>query len=97
MPFITEEIYQLLKIGESEACVISEYPKKQTVQLFVDEALEIVVEVRAIRSAQGLSPKEKLQVIVDTNQREMWSLLEAMICKLANIDLTYAKKARRSA
>jgi valyl-tRNA synthetase len=92
MPFITEEIYQLLKIGDSEACVISNYPKKQTAEIFVDEALEIVSEIRAIRSAQGLSPREKLSVFVDTNQRNMWSSLEAMISKLANIDLSYNGK-----
>ena len=92
MPFISEEIFQLLGNHSAESCCIAPYPEASHTKLSDDTALNLVTDVRAIRSAQGLSPKDLLHVVVDTDQIDMWNGLEAMICKLANIEISYANK-----
>jgi valyl-tRNA synthetase len=92
MPFISEEIFQLLGNHSAESCCIAPYPTASQNSLGDDTALNLVTDVRAIRSAQGVSPKDVLKVVVETDQKEMWNALEAMICKLANIELSYASK-----
>lgn len=94
MPFVTEEIWHLLKErAEGEDCVISSYPKSATydknIIQKVERAKEVTSRVREIRNSKGISPKEALKLFVQqsNNSDELFQLegLKAMIVKMANL------------
>lgn len=85
MPFISEEIHHAIHQGHPEKpLVVSDYPKPTGMDLiFPAEPLLLVSEIRNLRNAKGLSPKETLQLWIPTNA----SVLEdnaSIIEKLAN-------------
>ena len=85
MPFISEEIHHAIHQGHPEKpLVVSDYPKPSGMDLiFPAEPLLLVSEIRNLRNAKGLSPKETLQLWIPTNA----SVLEdnaSIIEKLAN-------------
>lgn len=93
MPFLTEEIWQYIAPRtENESIVISQYPEvqktteKQTTVDAVALALQAVTEIRAVRAAKNLSPKESLQVMVkkDENFPERFV---ALMEKLAHVEI----------
>ena len=70
MPFVTEEIYQLLPIKEQESIMISEYPqfeKKfifETEERVVDDAVEFIKNFRNIKAENNMT--KEIQVMFDT-------------------------------
>ena len=70
MPFLTEEIWQLIATRtEEEALIISEYPEVQAfdevlIQNF-ENTKEATTAIRGLRSEKGISPKEALEVFAD--------------------------------
>ena len=97
MPFITEEIWHLLKErGEKDCIIVTEWPtlsanldKKQLAEFEVSK--ELVTMVRNVRAQKQLSPKEKLEVFEksDTNR----SYFDNVIIKLANLSaFNYTKE-----
>ena len=97
MPFITEEIWHLLKERSENDCVIlASWPE---VNKAIDEnqlaefevGKEIVATVRNIRAQKQLSPKEKLEVIERSNAQR--SYFDSTIIKLANLSsFTYTQQ-----
>ncbi len=89
MPFITEEIWHLLKERNDKDCIIiAEWPKqlvaldgKQLVEFEVVK--ELVTMVRNVRAQKQLSPKEKLEVIEKSNASK--SYFDDLVVKLANL------------
>jgi valyl-tRNA synthetase len=88
MPFITEEIWHLIKERDAKDCVIvAEWPKQldSISKNILDDfeiAKELVTMVRNVRAQKQLSPKEKLEVIVKS---ETHFFFESTIIKLANL------------
>ncbi|MGZ3861665.1 MAG: valine--tRNA ligase [Bacteroidia bacterium] len=95
MPFITEELYHLVKERNEKDCVIvAEWPKQITVnskQLAEFEACkEIVTTIRNLRQQKQISPKEKLELIEKSDAQH--SFFDSAVIKLANLSaLTYSK------
>jgi valyl-tRNA synthetase len=95
MPFITEEIWHLLKQRSEKDCVIvAEWPGQLP---FVNEkmleefevAKELVTVVRNVRTQKQISPKEKLEVIERSSADR--SFFDPVIVKLANLSaFTYS-------
>jgi valyl-tRNA synthetase len=91
MPFITEEIWQLIserKTGES--LMVSTMPSpdgfnKELVKHF--KALkEVITTIRSIRKEKNIAPKETLKLMVRTSSGAVYhSHLEPVIMKLANL------------
>jgi valyl-tRNA synthetase len=97
MPFITEEIWHLLKERANKECIIvAEWPKQKTdldkKQLAEFEvAKELVAMVRNVRAQKQLSPKEKLEVIEKSEATR--SYFDSTIIKLANLSaFSYTKE-----
>lgn len=89
MPFITEELYYYLNDGKPEKpCVISEYPKAQDISTGTDLPVQVVSEIRNIRSSKGISPKEQLEVVILTNDAALWMECIDMIGKLSNTSIS---------
>jgi len=96
MPFISEEIWHLIKErGEKDCIIVAPWPKTSTVnskQLTEFEvSKEIVATVRNIRQQKQISPKEKLEVIERSEAQH--SFFDETIVKLANLSsFKYSKE-----
>lgn len=97
MPFITEEIWHLIKERNAKDCIIvAEWPtvksdldKKQLEEFEVSK--ELVAMVRNVRAQKQLSPKEKLEVIEKSEATR--SYFDSTIIKLANLSaFNYTKE-----
>ena len=95
MPFITEEIWHLIKERSEKDCIIvAEWPKQKPLdgrQLAEFEvSKEIVTTVRNVRAQKQMSPKEKLEVIERSSAEH--SYFDEVIVKLANLSaFNYSK------
>jgi valyl-tRNA synthetase len=77
MPFISEEIYQhIQKRSADEALLVSEWPTVDKSRLNDDDIAlfgsmqQIVSSLRNIRSEVQVSPKEELDVLINTKEQE---------------------------
>lgn len=91
MPFLTEEIWHQITDRDEEDCVIvnhwpieKDYDK--AILLDAKTAFELVSQIRNIRAAKGISPKESLKLYVKTNSEMIYQEYISVIDKLANID-----------
>lgn len=69
IPFITEEIWHLIKDRKADEClIISQWPTINTVNTQVlqefETASNIIANLRGIRQEKGLSPKEALALMI---------------------------------
>ena len=70
MPYVTEEIYQLLPLKDSESIMISEYPKHNKKYVFeleeevVDDEIEFIKSFRNIKAENNMT--KDLKVMFDT-------------------------------
>lgn len=89
MPFITEEIYQLIEErAEGDSIMISQQPKageikKQTLTSF-EEAKEVISSIRNIRKEKNIAFKDELNMQVVPGEGYEDEFL-SVICKLGNI------------
>lgn len=97
MPFITEEIWHLIKERDEKDCVIvAEWPKpkaeldhRQLAEFEVSK--ELITMVRNVRVQKQLPPKEKLEVIEKSEATR--SYFDETIKKLANLSaFSYTKE-----
>ena len=70
MPYVTEEIYQMLPVKESESIMISEYPKYQSKYVFeldskvVDDQVEFIKNFRNVKAENNIT--KDMKVMFDT-------------------------------
>jgi valyl-tRNA synthetase len=94
MPFITEEIFHILKEQNTDI-IISDMPVSENYDEAVlknfDFAQEVVVGIRNIRNKKNIPNKEKLELSVKINKEDKLSTeFNAVISKLSNLaSLTY--------
>jgi valyl-tRNA synthetase len=91
MPFITEEIWHLIKEREEKECIIvAEWPAIQEVNTQLlkqfDIAYETITNIRNLRKQKNISPKEQLQLFVKINQGEAVNTFDGIIRKLCNLN-----------
>lgn len=89
MPFITEELWNELSPRDGKTCIIvASWPTVGNTNVaLIDEAgssFNIVSQVRNIRSAKGISPKESVKLFTQSENNLAAKFLPA-IQKLANI------------
>ena len=103
MPFISEEIYQLIEERkENESIMISQMPKSNDVdqkvlELF-EETKEIISAVRNIRQEKNIPQKETVELQITASSDEYDKLFVPVINKLANISREeFVEKADDSA
>ncbi len=92
MPFITEELWQMMatrNLANGESICVAEYP---TGGDFDKELLEntetmfdIISQIRNTRQAKQISPKTALELSIKTDNQALFAPYEALIQKLANI------------
>ncbi|SHN12721.1 valine--tRNA ligase [Mucilaginibacter sp. OK098] len=92
MPFITEELWHDELFGERselDCCIVAQLPKYGQINTRLLDDVEIVkqiiTQVRNIRNAKQISPKEKLELSVKANSGVAYKNYELIITKLGNI------------
>ena len=71
MPYVTEEIYQMLPIKEEESIMITKYPKHNKKYLFdleekvVDDEIEFIKNFRNVRAENNIT--KEMKVMFDTS------------------------------
>lgn len=90
MPFITEELWQNFQQRSStQALIVSEWPKaaKMDVEVLknVNLLFELATNIRNIRNAKQLSPKEKLPLVIVSKQADSLNMLVPSLIKLAGL------------
>jgi valyl-tRNA synthetase len=97
MPFVTEEIYHLLKEQSDDLCV-----KQFTAVNAGDEKIladgellkQVITNIRDGRNKNQLKPKEAIKLFIETGNKESYSTIENIICKQVNADdLSYTSEA----
>ncbi len=82
MPFITEEIFDIIKSRDEGRMINAQWPVKNTEHIFDTEASntdifkEMVYKVRNIRGEMNLSPDKKANVIVKTGSGSISAIVE---------------------
>ncbi len=90
MPFITEEIWQTMPHGESQALMVTEWPKFRDEFNFSEQEAEfekIMLVIKAIRNRRAemnVPPSKKAKVCIQTNFADTFSTGTSYICRLAS-------------
>ncbi|WP_300330357.1 valine--tRNA ligase [Fusobacterium sp.] len=106
MPFITEEIWQIIKTS-GETVMLQEYPvcDEKVLDLEVEKSFayiqEIVSSLRNIRAEAGISPAKFAKVVIkSSNENELKTIEEnyKFITKLCNLEeIEYGKDVEKPA
>lgn len=93
MPFITEELWHDEIFGDRstmDCCIVAQLPvngEMDTRLLTEIEAIkQLVTEVRNVRNAKQISPKEKLPLSIKANSTVDYNVYAPIIAKLGNIE-----------
>ena len=87
MPFISEEIYHLLREQDTDLCVTVTEPYRQpaTEVLLQGELLKKVISaLRDARNKNQLKPKESVQLFIETLNPAAFQSIEGILCKQVN-------------
>lgn len=88
MPFVTEEIYHLLKDQEDDLCI--KQIKKLKVKIQEDvlgsgESLKkIITAIRDARNKNNIKPKETIELFIQTNAKNNFTSLDGILKKQVN-------------
>ena len=89
MPFITEELHSALAEGKPDKpCIVSSYPVISTTQQSAHmEPILVVTEIRNVRNARNIPPREKLNVNIRSEETVFVEFRE-FIEKLSNAEIS---------
>ncbi len=90
MPFVTEEIWSLLRERTgNDFCIVSSYPSVKNPDTNIlangERIFDLVNKIRGFRSENNMSPKEALELNIITTDENLHKDWEGKIAKLANI------------
>ncbi len=103
MPFITEEIYQLVSDRkDGDSIMISDMPKAGDSDAILlnnfEETKELISAIRNIRQEKNLSPREAFQLNISQEESGYDTKLLPLVHKLANVEgINYVKKSAEGA
>jgi valyl-tRNA synthetase len=103
MPFITEEVWQnIAPRKENESICIAQYPTAQNFDVGILQeagfAFEAVSQIRNIRNANNLSPKERLEIAIKQSDKiAIWQKWQQVVEKLANANLSWVEDSPEKA
>ncbi len=98
IPFITEEIYQVLKDRDTEdSIMISQMPEAARVNRKILEqfefAKEVIIATRSVRASKNIPNKETLELLIKKNNEDPDLTFDSTISKLCNLSkLDYVEK-----
>ena len=91
MPFITEEIWQLMdKRGGKDSIMVAEWPKaakyNQTFIHQFEDVKAVITEIRSLRKDRNISYKETLDLMVNPGQEGHQANFDAVIIKMGSLN-----------
>jgi valyl-tRNA synthetase len=89
MPFITEEIYHLLKDRNDDLTVKQFAPAQQTDQellLVADKLKEVISAIREARQKNNIKPKDTVTLFVETDNSNSYDPIKAILLKQINAE-----------
>ncbi|HNE86962.1 MAG TPA: valine--tRNA ligase [Chitinophagales bacterium] len=90
MPFITEEIYHLLDENRASDIIVAPYPNERNFdvnKIATGEKMKtFIANVRDVRNRNGLSPKQTLDVYVQTKDKVFYEVCNDILLKISNIN-----------
>ncbi len=97
MPFVTEEIYHLLKTQTDDLCV-KQYgvlkPFDKNILAQGELLKQVITTIRDGRNKNQLKPKETIKLFIETDSKESYSSIENILCKQVNADeLLFTREA----
>ncbi len=88
MPFISEELFHYLREQQTDICV-APYPLQQSFDSKIiregEKLKEIISAVRDVRNKNGLSPKQTLNIYIQTQDTSTYEKFASLIQKIANV------------
>jgi len=90
MPFITEEIYHLLK-ERNDDLVVKQFAPVQEADVEIlklgDKLKNIITAVRDAKNKNDVKPKEKVSLYIETNDVDSYHSIKKILVKQTNADL----------
>ena len=95
MPFLTEELWHVLKGNDKDSIMVSKFPavkeewKNDTAEKEMEMIMEIITSIRNIRGEMRIAPSQKLNVLISATDEENRKMIEAdksYILNLANLE-----------
>ncbi|WP_100629979.1 valine--tRNA ligase [Algoriphagus formosus] len=102
MPFISEEIWHQIQDRKlEESLILAKWPEAKPFDSKITEeanqVFEVVSQVRNLRASKGMSPKEALDLTINTKQPELYQRFQSVLVKLANLSsLNFAAKVENA-
>lgn len=98
IPFITEEVWSLLRERkDGEDIIVAPYPvskaSDETITKEAELAFEVISNVRNIRASNGMSPREPLALAIKTTDSSRFETFKEVIAKQAMLtDLSFTNE-----
>jgi valyl-tRNA synthetase len=89
MPFVTEEIYHLLKEHSDDLCVKQFEPVTIADEKFLSQGellKQVITTIRDGRNKNQLKPKETIKLFIETGSKESYSSIQNILSKQVNAD-----------
>jgi len=89
MPFVTEEIYHLLREQEKDLCVKQSQEVKAANQQILSQGellKQVISTIRDGRNKNQVKPKETIKLFIETKTKESYSSIESILSKQVNAD-----------
>ena len=89
MPFVTEEIYHLLREQEKDLCVKQSQEVKAANQQILSQGellKQVISTIRDGRNKNQVKPKETIKLFIETKIKESYSSIESILSKQVNAD-----------
>jgi len=96
MPFVTEEIYHLLKDRDDDL-VVRQFETVQSPDLEIlkqgNKLKELITSIRDTRNKHIIKPKESIQLFIETEGTKEYIAIETILAKQANAEsITFSKQ-----
>ncbi len=97
MPFVTEEIYHLLREQEKDLCVKQSQEVKAANQQILSQGellKQVISTIRDARNKNQIKPKETIKLFIETKTKESYSFIESILSKQVNTnEISFTGKA----
>jgi valyl-tRNA synthetase len=97
MPFVTEEIYHLLREQPTDLCVKQQAAAKAYQQDMLDQGAllkQVITALREARNRNQVKPKEAIRLFIQTATPANYAPIESILCKQVNAEtLAFSNEA----
>ncbi len=87
MPFVTEEIYHLLKEQSNDLCITQYNTPAQADKAILHQGKllqDVISALRDARNRQQLKPKDPIELLIQTDEESSYQVIEAILGKQVN-------------